>query len=192
MKTLTIHSVKEEHFLKLRLDTYKLTFDDGLFSQYFYWPIIRRLETEKIFFISTNLIGIEGERRKKWNNDEFQEFPDCFEALEDFRQTENRENYMRVSELWDLIDDEATIIVGGHGHNHIKYYNLHDQMRKDIEDMLEWFNKYLHMRPIHYAFPHYEQPFALIKMLKEYGFQKLYGAWRIEIEEEINLLSYVR
>ena len=64
MKTLTIHSVKEEHFLKLRLDTYKLTFDDGLFSQYFYWPIIRRLETEKIFFISTNLIGIEGERRK--------------------------------------------------------------------------------------------------------------------------------
>jgi hypothetical protein len=190
MKTLTIHSVKEE-FFKLSFHNYKLTFDDGLFSQYFHWPIFRQIPTEKILFISTNLIGIDGlGRRKKWKG-KYQEFPDCFEALEDFRKTGNRENYMRLEELQEIIDNDIEVIIGGHGHNHMMYYNIHDQMRKDMEDMLEWFDKHLHMKPIHYAFPHYEQPFALIKMLKEYGFQKLYGAWRIEIEEEINLLSNV-
>ena len=189
MKILTIHDVKDEFFGKLDFRSYILTFHDALFSQYFYWPIFRNIPTEKIFFISTNLIGIDGlGKRKKWVG-KMQKFPNCFEALDDHKDTGNRENYMRLEELQEIINDGA--IIGTHGHNHIKYYLHETQMRQDIERMLEWFETHLKIRPTKYAYPHYEDPFILTRILKEYGFTEFYGREIIEIEQEINILSNV-
>jgi peptidoglycan/xylan/chitin deacetylase (PgdA/CDA1 family) len=192
MKTLTIHDVKPE-FFKINFHNYNLTFDDGLYSQYFYWNIFDQIPVKKTFFIATNLIGIDGlGRRKKWKG-KMQTFPDCFEALYDYRETRNRENYMRIEELKEIIRYNISdgVEIGAHGHNHIKYYLHSKQMKQDIERMLEWFDKHLCMRPTSYAYPHYEDPYPLTQMLKEYGFTNFYGKERIEIEQEINILSNV-
>jgi len=159
-----------------------LTFDDGLFSQYFYWDIFK-LFSKKTFFIATNLISIDGlGKRKKWKG-KMQTFPDCFEALYDYRETGNKENYMRIEELREIINDGA--IIGAHGHNHIKCYLHENQIRRDIESMLEWFEKYLKIKPTKYAYPHYEDSLILTRILKnEYGFTEFYGKERIEIEQE--------
>lgn len=188
MKTLTIHDIKPE-FFKMNFHNYELTFDDGLYSQYFYWSIFNHIPVKKTLFIATNLIDVSGVgRRKKWKG-KMKNFPTCFEALADFRATGNRENYMRIEELREIASHGVTI--GAHGHNHIKNYKGVEDIKEDIEKMFEWFGKYLYVRPIEYAFPHYEQGLILHYLLKKYGIQKFYGRWRIEIEEEINLLSNV-
>ena len=40
MKILTIHDVRKE-YLNLNLVDYRLTFDDGLFSQYYYFQLFK-------------------------------------------------------------------------------------------------------------------------------------------------------
>lgn len=189
-KTLTIHGVKPEFFgNRFNLANYTLTFDDGLYSQYFYWEFFKDISVEKIFFIPTNLICVDGlGKRKKWNG-KMLTFPNCFEALHDFRKTGNRENYMRIEELRELVDDGVTI--GAHGHNHIKYYDTFSAIRNDIERMMDWFMMYLGIVPQKYAFPHYEETPVVKRALIEAGFTEFYGKERIEIEEEINILFNV-
>jgi hypothetical protein len=55
MDVLMIHDVKKEYF-DLPLDRYRLTFDDGLYSQYYYYPLLRRFPEPLMFFITTALI----------------------------------------------------------------------------------------------------------------------------------------
>ena len=38
---LMIHDIRKEYF-DLDLDQYRLTFDDGLFSQYYYFPLLNK------------------------------------------------------------------------------------------------------------------------------------------------------
>jgi hypothetical protein len=190
LKTLTIHGIDPKFFGKIQWRDYNLTFDDGLFSQYYYWPLLKGIPITKIFFITTNLIGIDGlGKRKKWKG-KMQEFPDCFEALDDYRETGNRENYMRLEELQDIMQ-EHNVVIGGHGHNHIKYYHNRIQIEQDIISMMDWFEKHLAMRPKYYAYPHYVNPVGMDTILKKHGIEKTFGGWRLEIEEEINLLSNV-
>ncbi len=193
MKTLTIHDIKPNFFDGIDYGgidyrKYNLTFDDGLFSQYFYWPIIRMVDTKKIFFISTNLIGF-GDKRKTFKEGKLPKFPDCFEALADYRETGNRENYMRLEELQEIINDDA--IIGAHGHDHIKFFDTFSQLKEDIEKMLEWFDKHLKITPTKFAFPHYVDIPILKQTLESYGFTEFYGKERIEIEQEKNIFSNV-
>jgi len=51
MNTLMIHDIRKEYF-DLDLSHYRLTFDDGLYSQYYYYPLFSGYKTELIFFIS--------------------------------------------------------------------------------------------------------------------------------------------
>ncbi len=190
MKTLTIHGITPDFFDGvIEYYNYRLTFDDCLFSQYFYWPLFRFVPVKKIFFVSTNLIGIDGlGKRKQWNGKD-QVFPDCFDSLEDFRKTGNRENYMRIEELRDIIDDGVEI--GAHGHNHIKFFDTYSQLADDVEQMLLWFEKYLNIRPTKFAFPHYVDIPIVKKTLETVGFTEFYGNERLEIEQEKNILSNV-
>ena len=55
MNYLMIHDIRREYF-DLNLDHYRLTFDDGLFSQYYYWPLLKRHPEPLIYFISTSFI----------------------------------------------------------------------------------------------------------------------------------------
>ena len=50
-----IHDIRKEYF-ELGLDQYRLTFDDGLFSQYYYYPVYRSHPHKFHFFIPTSFI----------------------------------------------------------------------------------------------------------------------------------------
>ena len=192
MKTiLAIHEIRKE-FFNTPLENYILTFDDGLYSQYYYWPLIKKIKTKKTFFIVTNLIG-NGPKREQFSG-EHREFPSCYDALQSWKDTGSRSNYMRLSELKEMINDGA--VIGGHSHNHIKNYEGSlvqqiDDIRNDIETMINWFKIHLNFIPDDYAYPHYEDYIFLKILLKDYGFNKLYGRERIEIEKEENIFPFL-
>jgi len=55
MQYLMIHDIHQEYF-DLNLDQYRLTFDDGLFSQYYYYPLYRDHPDKLTYFIATSFI----------------------------------------------------------------------------------------------------------------------------------------
>jgi peptidoglycan/xylan/chitin deacetylase (PgdA/CDA1 family) len=55
MDVLMIHDLSEAHF-RLPLDRYSLTFDDGLYSQYYYYPLLKAHPRPRTFFITPSLI----------------------------------------------------------------------------------------------------------------------------------------
>ena len=50
-----IHDIRKEYF-DLNLDQYQLTFDDGLFSQYYYFPLLKSHPGKLTYFITTSFI----------------------------------------------------------------------------------------------------------------------------------------
>lgn len=61
MKHIMMHDVSRAYF-DLGLSQYRLTFDDGLFSQYYYYPEFSRLGTPLYYFITTSFIRPGGVR----------------------------------------------------------------------------------------------------------------------------------
>jgi hypothetical protein len=57
---LMIHEIRDWMF-DLPLHNYVLTFDDGLYSQYYFLDKFKTIDTEKIFFISTGILCDENE-----------------------------------------------------------------------------------------------------------------------------------
>ena len=55
MQYLMIHDIRQEYF-DLSLDQYRLTFDDGLFSQYYYYPLYKNHPERLTYFIATSFI----------------------------------------------------------------------------------------------------------------------------------------
>ena len=183
---LAIHDFKHDYF-NLNLSNYILTFDDALFSQYYYWPVIQEIQTEKILSVCTSFIDIKDTKREQFNilKPNFVEFPDAFKCLELFRNNNNKENYMNLSEILNI---EKDVIVAAHSHRHYKSYSKSlkqklEEVKKDTEQMLEWFYKYLRLRPNIYTYPHYEEDIILKTVLKTYGFTKFIGK-RKQIEDE--------
>lgn len=183
MKTLVIHEIRRE-FFNFPLHEYVLTFDDALYSQYYYLPLINEIKTKKIFFVPTGLIGY-GEKRQQYEGED-RGFPSCYEAMAEWKDKANNENYMRVSELREIRDE-----IGGHGHGHIKEYGfeLYDQVRileDDTIKMLKWLQENLKVRPTKFAFPHYVQP-KFGKLIQKRHFREVFVDERTTIEEEFNL-----
>lgn len=178
---ISIHDFRFD-YLKLNLEKYNLSFDDGLFSQYFYWNEIKKIKTKKILSICSNLIGT-GKPRNQFDSIPV-EFPNTFKCLKLFRKNKNRENYMRISEIKRIKKDA---IIAAHGHNHIYKYtgSLKDKLdllKYDTEEMLEWFSKNLNIVPTIYTFPHYKEFSMMRLVLSTYGFNEFIGP-RKEIEE---------
>jgi len=55
MATLMIHDIHQNYF-DLNLNRYRLTFDDGLFSQYYYFPLLKSHPGTLTYFITTSFI----------------------------------------------------------------------------------------------------------------------------------------
>ena len=55
METLMIHDIHQNYF-DLNLNQYRLTFDDGLFSQYYYFPLLKSQPGKLTYFITTSFI----------------------------------------------------------------------------------------------------------------------------------------
>lgn len=174
---LMIHEFKEE-MLALPLENYTLTFDDGLYSQYYYFDKLRHLNTDMIFFISTNIIC---------NTVQSAEFPPCHIAHEK-AFTGNTEDYMTLEQIRELAR-YPNVRIGGHSHYHKnvgKMCKLFDRVRHIDEDtalMLEWFKTNLDLRPKDYCFPYNEDLDGTYQIfLTKYKFENFYGRERIAIE----------
>lgn len=176
---LMIHEVHEVFFEKRDLNNYTLTFDDGLYSQFYHYEKIKTIDTEKIFFISSNIIC---------NGEQSLNFPNCHEAHRKSFEG-NNEDYMSLEQI-RYLSKEKQVSIGGHGHYHQnlnKFKNLKEKIDYIIEDtelMLEWFEKNLKFIPKKFCFPYNNDMEGLYKtILKKYGFNEFYGKERISFNQ---------
>ena len=174
---LMIHQIREEMF-DLPLENYILTFDDGLYSHYYYYPKFAKIPTEKIYFISSGMIS---------NGPQSLSFPPSDKAQEK-AFAGNFEDFMNVWQLKELMKDPL-VSIGAHGHSHKNlndFASLFDKVNhieKDTLEMLGWFKENLGFTPTKFCFPYNNDLNDLYPgLLKKRGFTNFYGKERIAIE----------
>lgn len=114
MKILTIHDVRKE-YLDLDLDAYQLTFDDGLFSQYYYFQFFKENPEKLTYFITTSLIK-PGCARPVFSG----QYLPYLKSKKYMGRTfaENRfDHFMNVAELQE-ISRHKNVEIGAHSHFH--------------------------------------------------------------------------
>ena len=174
---LMIHEFKEE-FLDLPLENYILTFDDGLFSQYYYYQKFKDIPTQKIFFISSGIICSGSQNMG---------FPPCHVAHEK-AFSGNFEDYMTLEQIKELMKDPL-VTIGAHSHAH---KNLNDfgkvthramHVIEDTKTMMIWFKENLNFKPTAFCYPYNNDNNGLYDpVLRSVGFTDFYGKERIAIE----------
>lgn len=173
---LMIHEFREE-MLKLPLEDYTLTFDDGLFSQYYYFDQIKHLDTDKIFFISTNIVC---------SGQQSMEFPDCRTAHKK-AFSDNLEDYMTLDQI-KYLQSQPRVRIGGHSHYHenisdLKMFDRVKHIESDTDEMLMWFYRHMHFKPVDFCFPYNQDLHGIYRLiLTKHGFTNFYGSERIAIE----------
>lgn len=177
---LMLHTI-EDKFLNLKLDDYILTFDDGLYNHFYYYPKLKTIKTEKVFFISSNIIG--GQKQSK-------NFI-CSRECHKKHVNGNNEDFMNLDQI-KYLSEQENVFIGGHSHFHRNlniFSNLKDKIehiKKDTELMLEWFQKNLNLFPIKFCFPYNDDLNGLYpEILKKYGISEFFGKERIVIENII-------
>lgn len=161
-----------------KLEKFELTFDDGLYNHFYYYPLIERLQTKKVFFISTKFIN-QGQQSKR-----FLSSYECHQKA----FLGNYEDFMNLEQIQYIFDKDKEQI-GGHSHFH-KDLNLFkglkekiDHIKMDTEYMLEWFEKNLKYTPKKFCFPYNNDLDGLYKtVLLRYGFTEFYGKERLSID----------
>ncbi len=129
MKILTIHCIRKEYF-DLPLNKYRLNFDDGLFSQYYYFPLLRRQEHELLYFISSAFIR-PGPARRMFES-EYIPYKKSKKYMYRALIEDNYEDFMRVEELQELAKTEG-VRIGVHSHFHdVILTRTHSQKRKPL------------------------------------------------------------
>ena len=181
--TLMIHEINPNiiQFLKENGENYLLTFDDGLYSQYFYFDEIKKINTEKIFFISTGTVHKGKQQIVNIS---------CRNAHKLFFENGYTHYYM----TWDQIKEIDSIdncFIGGHSHSHFNTEKLSlkekiEWLTNDTEKMIEEFNKNFGKIPKYYCLPYNYDYQGLYSSLleKNYNFE-IFGKNRIKIEEII-------
>lgn len=181
---LMIHEVTKEMF-ELPLKDYILTFDDALYSFWYYWPLIREIPTMKMLFVPTGYIW-NGSKRPQFAHPPFDYLRlDSVEAME----LGDMEPYMTVDEVKQVSDDG--LIIGGHGHDHLNFEEIYEReslndfldiLRSDTQKMMEWFEDNLHYRPIHYVFPFCAEPRFMRDILRdEFYISEFYCRERVNV-----------
>ena len=177
-----IHEWKSEFFnipIK-KYENFILRFDDGLYSQYLALDFLKKINTTKIFFISTGIIQPENKI-----NDE--SIIPCNIAHERARQG-IFDNFMKWSHIAE-IHNTPQCIVGGHGNFHLDLRNVKLRKRLDIiKTELKMFdifeNHNIQIRD--FCFPYNYECEIYKAMLSEYGILNFFGTPnenRIAIED---------
>jgi hypothetical protein len=109
-----IHGMRREYF-DLGLHACRLTFDDGLYSQYYYYPRLRELGTELVYFIATSLI-CPGPARGRFDGRHlpFVKSPAYMLAA---RARDDLSHFMTTEEVAFLSAQEG-VRIGAHSHFH--------------------------------------------------------------------------
>ncbi len=114
MKHLMIHDISREYF-NLGLEQYRLTFDDGLFSQYYYYPKFRSRKAPLIYFVTTSFIR-PGAARRMFAG-EYLPFIKSKQYMYDTFIHARLDHFMTTEEIGSLAGF-PNVQIGAHSHFH--------------------------------------------------------------------------
>ena len=202
MKILTIHDVRKEYF-NLNLNEYQLTFDDGLYSQFYYFSFFKNHPERLTYFITTSLIK-PGTARSVFNGRYLPYLKSkkyMYRTFADGRF----DHFMNLEELQEICG-QKNVQIGAHSHFHdVILTRTHPHKRKplspwkleriraskliprsetawedyikyDTELCLKWFEQNLNIQPKIYAFPFNEYSTKFVTILKTFGFKQFFAA----------------
>jgi peptidoglycan/xylan/chitin deacetylase (PgdA/CDA1 family) len=114
MDTLMIHDLRRELF-DLDLTAYRLSFDDGLYSQYYYYPLLARHPAPLTYFITTGFIR-DGAARGMFQGEFLPYVKTGVYAREAFLEGDFR-RFMTTDEVRYLAS-RPNVRLGAHSHRH--------------------------------------------------------------------------
>jgi peptidoglycan/xylan/chitin deacetylase (PgdA/CDA1 family) len=124
-----IHDLKKEYF-ELPLDRYRLTFDDGLYSQYYYYPLLAGRPGGLTFFLTTSLIR-EAPARPRFAGRFREHLKTGVYSYRAFIEN-NREDFMSVEEV-RFLAEQPGVRFGAHSHFHdLVLTDVHPRKPKPI------------------------------------------------------------
>ena len=129
MKILTIHDVRKEYF-DLNLNAYQLTFDDGLYSQFYYFSLFKDHPKKLTYFITTSFIK-PGKMRKAAAGRNLPYIKSKKYMYRTF--AEGRfDHFMNLEELQEISGQE-NVQIGAHSHFHdVILTRTHAHKRKPL------------------------------------------------------------
>lgn len=129
MKILTIHDVRQEYF-DLNLNAYQLTFDDGLYSQFYYSSLFKNHPKKRLYFITTSFIK-PGKIRKPVASRDLPYIKSkkyMYRTFADGRF----DHFMNLEELQE-ISGQKNVQIGAHSHFHdVILTRTHPHKRKPV------------------------------------------------------------
>lgn len=111
---LMIHNVRKE-FFDLELSGYELTFDDGLYSQYYYLPLFEKIVAPRIYFVATSFVR-PGKRRGVFDGRHLP-YRKCREYMYEAFVQGKFGGFMTLDEL-KFLAEEKNATFGAHSHFH--------------------------------------------------------------------------
>ena len=129
MTLLTIHDIRKEYF-DLNLDSYQLTFDDGLYSQFYYFPLFKNHPEKLTYFITPSFIK-PGKLRPMFSGRHLLYVKSKKYMYRTF--VEGRfEHFMSVEELQE-IGRQPNVQIGAHSYFHdVVLTRTHPHKRKPL------------------------------------------------------------
>lgn len=177
MKILEIHQVQEGYLNK---NIYKnfdiLTFDDGLYSQFYYLDFFKSLNKPLIFFISSGIIN---------NNNKF-EFKDCLNAHNDFFLKNDTSAYMSIQQI-QIISKEFEI--GWHTHFHplLTQFSKINQLQIILNEIKLGSDFIKKFGCKSFCFPYNNKNNFFEYNLKKNNFNTFFGSERINLENYLGI-----
>lgn len=114
MEVLMIHDLRREYF-ELDLARYRLSFDDGLYSQYYYYPLLARHPEPLTYFITTGFIR-DGDARGMFRGEYLPHVKTGVYAREVFIAGDRR-RFMTTDEV-RFLAGRPNVRLGAHSHRH--------------------------------------------------------------------------
>jgi peptidoglycan/xylan/chitin deacetylase (PgdA/CDA1 family) len=170
MKILELHEITERHLTEDYSNYDIITFDDGLYSQYYYREFFLSLKRPLIYFISSSIIHNGHEQIKDI---------DCVSAHENYFNKNDSCSYMTLEQIKEL---SSVAEIGGHGHSHIHLSGLNlkemfIKFKNDTENMINYFeNNNIKIKS--YCYPYNFTPPFGNAFLKSKDIQNIYGPGR--------------
>jgi len=129
MNILAVHDIRKEYF-ELNLNSYRLSFDDGLYSQFYYYPLFKNHPKKLTYFITTSFIK-PGKMRPMFHG---RHLPYVKSKKYMYRTfVEGRyDHFMNVEELQELYM-HPNVQIGAHSHFHdVVLTRTHPHKRKPL------------------------------------------------------------
>jgi len=129
MKHLMIHDIRKEYF-DLDLNRYRLTFDDALFSQYYYFPMLKNHPQKLTYFITTSFIK-SGKARNMFAGRYISYLKTKKYGYRTFIERKY-DHFMNVAEI-QKISKQPNVRIGVHSHFHdVVLTRKHSRKRKPL------------------------------------------------------------